>query len=663
MDRLAIDLETYSSVDIRKAGLFKYAQADDFEILLFAYQLNNTPAQVIDLASGETIPPGILARLIDPNTIKTAYNATFEWYCLKQQGIDTRLEEWRCTMAQGLYAGYPAGLAAISNALKLPDDKKKLATGRQLIKTFCTPRTPTRSDPRPRILPYHEPSKWSLFKEYCRRDVIAELAVADKLAAFPMPEKEQELWRQDVRMNATGVRIDRELVAGAIAISQRIGDDQMAEAKEISGLENPGSTQQLKQYLEDRLPDHLLEEDGTLDNLNKATVAGLLDQSKDEETKRLLQLKLELSKTSNKKYDAMEAAVCADDRVRGLIQYYGANRTGRWAGRLVQVQNLPRNHTPLLDLARDLVKAGNTEALALIFGNIPDILSQLIRTAFIPAPGHTILVSDYSAIEARVLAWMADERWRLDVFATHGKIYEASASAMFGVPIEKIARGNPEYALRQTGKVAELALGYQGSVGALRAMGAIDMGLSEEELPDIVARWRKANSKIQELWYTYDEAALSVVQTGRPVYANKVGFAREFDASKGMDYLTIQLPSGRKLYYANPHMGINRFGSPSLLYFGMDQVKKQWTQQETYGGKITENITQAIARDCLAETLLTLERAGHRTVMHIHDEVVVEAPKGTELESLTKLMDQPIPWAPGLILRGDGYETPYYKKD
>ena len=663
MDRLAIDLETYSSVDIRKAGLFKYAQADDFEILLFAYQLNNTPAQVIDLASGETIPPGILARLIDPNTLKTAYNATFEWYCLKQQGIDTRLEEWRCTMAQGLYAGYPAGLAAISNALKLPDDKKKLATGRQLIKTFCTPRTPTRSDPRPRILPYHEPSKWSLFKEYCRQDVIAELAVADKLAAFPMPEKEQELWRQDVRMNATGVRIDRELVAGAIAISQRIGDDQMAEAKEISGLENPGSTQQLKQYLEDRLPDHLLEEDGTLDNLNKATVAGLLDKSKDEETKRLLQLKLELSKTSNRKYDAMEAAVCADDRVRGLIQYYGANRTGRWAGRLVQVQNLPRNHTPLLDLARDLVKAGNTEALALIFGNIPDILSQLIRTAFIPAPGHTILVSDYSAIEARVLAWMADERWRLEVFATHGKIYEASASAMFGVPIEKIARGNPEYALRQTGKVAELALGYQGSVGALRAMGAIDMGLSEEELPDIVARWRKANSKIQELWYTYDEAALSVVQTGRPVYANKVGFAREFDASKGMDYLTIQLPSGRKLYYANPHMGINRFGSPSLLYFGMDQVKKRWTQQETYGGKITENITQAIARDCLAETLLTLERAGHRTVMHIHDEVVVEAPKGAELESLTKLMDQPIPWAPGLILRGDGYETPYYKKD
>lgn len=663
LNTLAVDIETFSSVDIRKAGLYKYAEAPDFRVLLFGYSLNGAAPTVIDLEQGEQIPPEILSHLTNPKTIKKAYNAAFEWYCLKRAGLDTPLDQWRCTMAQGLYAGYTSGLSAIGEAVGIPQDKRKLSTGTQLIRKFCTPREPTKADPRTRILPHHEPEKWALFKTYCGQDVAAEMAVAEKLKAFPMPETEQALWRLDVRMNAAGIGIDRALVSGAIAISDQINAEQIAEAKALTGLENPKSVQQLKAFLEKELPDELLDENGELDNLDKKTVADLLGQTDDDKIARLLQLKREFSKTSNKKYNAMAAAVCDDDRVRGLLQYYGANRTGRWAGRLVQVQNLPRNHSEILDLARDLVIARNIPALRVIFGNIPDILSQLIRTAFIAKPGHTFLVSDYSAIEARVLSWLADERWRLEVFATHGKIYEASAAAMFGVPIEKISKGNPEYALRQTGKVAELALGYQGSTGALKAMGALAMGLTEEELPDIVKRWRTANKNIAALWYTYDGAAISVLQTGRPAYANKVGFAREFDAQQGIDYLTIQLPSGRKLYYAHPRIGVNRFGAPSILYYGMDQIKKKWTPQETYGGKLTENITQAIARDCLARALLALDQRGYHTVMHVHDEAVVEAPEGTSLEAITAIMGEPIPWALGLKLRGDGYETRYYKKD
>ena len=663
LNTLSVDIETFSSVDIRKAGLYKYAEAPDFRVLLFAYSLNGAPPTVIDLEQGEAIPQEILQHMTSPNTIKAAYNAAFEWYCLKMAGLDTPLDQWRCTMAQGLYAGYTSGLAAIGEAVGIAQDRRKLSTGTQLIRKFCTPRAPTKTDPRTRILPHHEPEKWALFKTYCAQDVAAEMAVAEKLKAFPMPDQEQELWRLDVRMNATGIGIDRALVSGAIAIGAQINAEQIAEAKAITGLDNPKSVQQLKAFLEKELPDELLDENGELENLDKKTVAELHGQTDDDMITRLLQLKQEFSKTSNKKYDAMEAAVCSDDRVRGLLQYYGANRTGRWAGRLVQVQNLPRNHSEILDLARDLVIARNIPALRAIFGNIPDILSQLIRTAFIAKPGHTFLVSDYSAIEARVLSWLADERWRLEVFATHGKIYEASAAAMFGIPIEKISKGNPEYALRQTGKVAELALGYQGSTGALKAMGALAMGLTEEELPDIVKRWRAANKNIAGLWYTYDGAAISVLQTGRPTSANKVAFAREFDAQQGIDYLTIQLPSGRKLYYAHPRIGVNRFGGPSILYYGMDQIKKKWLPQETYGGKLTENITQAIARDCLARALLALDARGYHTVMHVHDEAVVEAPEGTPLEAITAIMGEPIPWAPGLKLRGDGYETRYYKKD
>ena len=663
MNTLSVDIETYSSVDIKKSGLDKYAESPDFEVLLFAYSLNGEPVRLIDLKQGEQIPPDIIQHLHNHATLKTAYNAAFEWYCLNRAGYQTPIYQWRCTMAQGLYAGYTAGLSATGDALGLPLDKRKLSTGMQLIRTFCIPRKATKTDARPRVMPHHEPEKWQLFKEYCIQDVVTEMAIAKKLEAFPMPDVEQELWCIDVVMNAKGIRIDQKLVEGAIHIGEIINFEQIEEAKAISGLDNPKSVQQLKAFLEKELPEDLLNTDGLLENVDKKTVAGLLGSVDDTRITRLLQLKQEFSKTSNKKYEAMDVALCQDGRVKGLLQYYGANRTGRWAGRLVQVQNLPRNHSEILDLARDLVKAQNIPALQMIFGNVPDILSQLIRTAFIPSPGNTFLVADYSAIEARVIAWLANERWRQEVFATHGKIYEASASAMFGVPIEKIVRGNPEYDLRQKGKIAELALGYQGGPGALKAMGALEMGLSESELPDIVQRWRQANKNIVGLWYAIDSAALSVMATGKPVYTNQVTIAREFDIKNGLDYLTIKLPSSRKLYYAHPHMGTNRFGSPSILYWGMDQVKKKWTELETYGGKLTENITQAIARDCLAQTIKRLENLNYHTVMHVHDEVVVDAPIGTPLEAVTSIMGEPINWAPGLLLRGDGYETSYYKKD
>lgn len=663
MNTLSVDIETFSSVDIKKSGLYKYAESPDFEVLLFAYSLNGEPVQIVDLKQGEVIPRNIIHHLRDHNTLKTAYNAAFEWYCLNRAGYQTPIYQWHCTMAQGLYAGYTAGLSATGEALGLPQDKRKLGTGTQLIRTFCVPRNPTKTDSRVRVLPHHEPEKWRLFKEYCVQDVVTEMAIAKKLEAFQMPDFEQELWCIDVVMNAKGIAIDKQLVDGAIYIGQTVNDEQIEEAKQISGLDNPKSIQQLKKFLEKELPDDLLDDNGELENIDKKTVAGLLDSVDDGRITRLLQLKQEFSKTSNKKYVAMDEALCQDGRVKGLLQYYGANRTGRWAGRLVQVQNLPRNHSEILDLARDLVKARNISALKLIFGNVPDILSQLIRTAFIPSPGNTFLVSDYSAIEARVIAWLANEKWRQDVFATHGKIYEASASAMFGVPIDKITKGNPEYDLRQKGKIAELALGYQGGPGALKAMGALEMGLTEEELPDIVQRWRQANKNIVGLWYAVDSAALSVMHTGKPVYTNQITIAREFDIKNGMDYLTVQLPSSRKLYYAHPHLGTNRFGQPSILYWGMDQVKKKWTELETYGGKLTENIVQAIARDCLAHTIKKLEHANYHIIMHVHDEVIVDAPIGTPLDAVTSIMGEPIPWAPGLLLRGDGYETSYYKKD
>lgn len=658
---LSIDIETYSSVDIKKSGLYKYVQSDDFEILLFAYSLDGGDVQIIDLACGEKIPDQIVQAMFDPDVLKHAYNAAFEWYCLskyfKRDPIPW-LSQWRCTMLHGLYCGYTAGLAATGEALGMPQEKRKLTTGKALIRTFCTPHTPTARNPTTRVLPRHEPEKWRLFKEYCVQDVVTEMEIERRLSAFPVPEQVQQEWELDQRINAAGIRLDMDLIEGALRISESVTVNLMKESRALTGLENPNSVGQLKDWIE-------AQTELSVESLDKETVKDLLTKSGlPPKVRRVLEIRQELGKSSVKKYDAMVKGVCRDGRVRGLLQFYGANRTGRWAGRLVQVQNLPRNYIEELDLARQLIKAQATGMIALTFGNVPDTLSQLIRTAFVPAEGHKFVVADFSAIEARVIAWLAGETWRQEVFRTHGKIYEASASAMFGVPIEKIKKGSPEYALRAKGKVAELALGYQGGAGALVNMGALKMGLSEEELPDIVSRWRKSNPNITRLWYRLDDAAVQAVQTCSPVGVNGCIFRREGDFATGQDFLTVQLPSGRKLFYAHPYIGKNRFDSDSLHYFGVSQTSKKWVDLETYGGKLTENIVQAIARDCLAVTLQRLENAGYQTVMHIHDEAVVDCPaERADLDAACELMRQPIPWAPGLILNAAGFVGEYYKKD
>lgn len=658
MRHLSIDIETYSSVDLKKSGLYKYVQSPDFEILLFAYSFDGEPVRIIDLAQGECFPPEVLFALVDPNIIKHAYNAPFEWYCLNKYG-QTPLSQWRCTMLHGLYCGYTAGLAATGEALGLPMDKRKMNVGMSLIRTFCVPCKPSKSNGnRKRTRPGHEPEKWKLFKEYCRQDVITEMEIEHRLSAFPVPDREQLLWEIDQTINARGVRIDTVLVQGALAIHEKVTGDLKAEASDLSGLDNPNSVAQLVSWYED-------ETGRQLDNLRKGTVSDLLKEGvNNTDVKRVLEIRQELAKTSVKKYSAMQEAVCEDGRIRGLLQFYGANRTGRWAGRLVQVQNLPKNHLEPLSWARDCVRAKNIDDLKLIFGNVPDTLSQLIRTAFIPSEGCMFIPSDFSAIEARVIAWLAGEQWRLDVFATHGKIYEASASAMFGVPIERIVKGNPEYELRQKGKVAELALGYQGASGALVQMGALAMGLTEEELPDIVQRWRSANKRIVDLWYSVENAALRVMRTGQPAGVKNLIIAREGDYQNNQDFLTIALPSGRKLFYVKPFLSQNQWGNDSLHYWGMDQTTKKWMTVDTYGGKLVENIVQAIARDCLAENLARLEAAGYQTVFHVHDEAVIDVPRDPRaLQAISDIMAQPLSWAPGLQLRADGFETDFYKKE
>lgn len=656
---LNIDIETYSSVDIKKSGLYKYVQSPDFEILLFAYSVDGEPTQCVDLAQGEAIPHEILWALGNPLVIKKAYNAAFEWYCLsKFMGWRPNdwINHWRDTMLHGLYCGYTAGLAATANALGLPQDKRKMSVGTSLIKLFCTPTKPTKKNGnRTRTLPQHEPEKWELFKDYNIQDVEVEKEIDKRLTNFPVPEKEQFLWELDQRINAHGVRVDQELIDGALHIDDLSTAMLTLEAHEITGLSNPNSTQQLTKWLS--------EQGIETDNLQKATVAELVETT-DGKVKRALEIRQELSKTSVKKYQAMKDAVCPDGRVRGLLQFYGANRTGRWAGRLVQVQNLPRNYLETLGHARQLVREKKDDALKVIYGNVPDTLSQLIRTAFIPSEGNLLMIADFSAIEARVIAWLAGEQWRLEVFNTHGKIYEASASQMFGVPIELIKKGNPEYELRQKGKVAELALGYQGAAGALISMGALNMGLEEDELPDIVKRWRSTNKRIVDLWFSLENAALSVMRTGQPAGIKGLILARESDIANGLDFLTITLPSGRKLFYAKPFLAENDFGKEAIHYYGINQTTRKWEKQSTYGGKLTENSVQAIARDCLAVTLARLEKAGYQTVMHIHDEAVLDVPKErADLEKVIDIMRQPISWAPGLPLNADGFVSEYYMKD
>ena len=655
MADLSIDIETRSSVEIRKAGLYRYAQSPDFEILLFAYQMDDAPVEIIDLAQGEKIPEWIVEALQSAGVIKHAYNAAFEWYCLNRAGYRTSLNQWRCTMAHGLYCGYPGGLDAIGKAIGLPQDRQKLATGKALIRYFCVPCRPTKSNGnRTWNLPKHAPEKWQLFKEYCKQDVTAENSILRRLDQYPVPAEEERLWQMDVKMNAFGVRVDEELTEGALYIDEVSREALMEEAMGITCIDNPNSTVQLMEWL---------ERNGTeTDNLRKATVSDLLAGQPAENVKRMLEIRQQLGKTSVKKYEAIRNAKGTDGRVRGLTQYYGANRTGRWAGRLVQMQNLPRNYLGTLDEARKIVKKKNYEGLRLIYGNVPDTLSQLIRTAFIPSDRNKFVVADFSAIEARVIAWLAGEQWVNEVFATHGKIYEATASQMFHVPVEKIKKGNPEYSLRQKGKVATLALGYQGGTSALIAMGALNMGLTEEELPDIVLRWRNANRRIVDLWYSIEQAALKVMQTAEPQAINGLIFALEGDMLYGQCFLTVRLPSGRKLFYPKPFLQENQFGKMALHYYSTGSNKK-WGVESTYGGKMTENIVQAIARDCLAETLKRIEDKGLHVVFHVHDEVIIDAPEETTVEEICGLMAAPIPWAPGLILKGAGFEGQYYMKD
>lgn len=668
LHHLSIDIETYSDVDIGKAGLYKYAQSPAFQILLFAYSLDGTPVEVVDLAMGEKIPNDIVVALFSKDYIKHAYNAAFEWYCLSRHFGDhrpqTSLYQWRCTMLHGMYLGYPGGLDACGKALGLPQDKQKMSVGKSLIRYFCVPCKPTKANGgRTRNLPHHDPAKWDLFKTYNGQDVVTEMEIENRLSAYPVPEDVQKQWELDLRINARGVAVDRALVASAQAMDTKVRQDYIREAQALTGLENPNSVSQLMSWAEEQAgeaPPDMSK--GTVSQMLKADILPV-------KLRRMLEIRQELGKTSNKKYDSLAVATCDDGRVRGLLQFYGANRTGRWAGRIVQPQNLPRTyiHGDLLPLARELVKAGNTDGLKWIFGSVPDTLSQLIRTAFVASPGNMLLDADFSAIEARVIAWLADEEWVLDVFRDTGKIYEATASRMFNIPIEKIKKGQPEYAYRQKGKVATLALGYQGGVGAMRTMDSgheLD-SLSDDEVQELVDLWRRANPNIVKLWRDVEDAAKGAVECGRgTLLKHNLLVGRVIDTNGNLDFMTIRLPSGRRLYYPSPAITQNRFGRPSISYMGQNQTTKKWERIETYGGKLVENIVQAVARDCLAEAITRLEAAGYPVVFHIHDEIVVDASEcNHDLSEMETLMSIVPEWAPGLPLNADGWVNEFFKKD
>ena len=663
MIHLSIDLETYSDVNLKKAGLYRYVQSPAFEILLFAYSFDGAPTQVIDMAQGEEIPMEVIHALTDPQCLKHAYNAAFEWYCLsKYMGAQLPPAQWRDTMLHGLYAGYTAGLDATGRALGIPEDKQKLTTGKALIRYFCVPCKPTKANGgRTRNYPHHDPEKWELFKTYNGQDVVAEMEIERRLSVFPVPDFVQKQWETDLLINARGVAVDMDFCEGALELGETIRAQLTDEAVQLSGLQNPNSVKQLARWLSAETGDDIT-------SLRKETIKELLGRDNADHVQRMLEIRQELGTTSTKTYDAIEAAVCDDGRVRGLLQFYGANRTGRWAGRLVQVQNLPRTYTEPLEFARELVKGRKLDALRTVYGSPNDTLSQLIRTAFVAAPGNVLIDADFSAIEARVISWLADEEWRLEVFRTHGKIYEASASQMFGVPLERIKKGNPEYSLRQRGKVAELALGYQGGVPAMRQMdtGKLLADLPDEEIKDIVDKWRNTNPKIRNLWYSFNDAAIRVIQNGGSLRVRCCTFARECDCIRGTTCMTVSLPSGRKLYYVEPSVGENRWGGPSITYMGVND-KNKWGRIETYGGKLVENVVQAIARDCLAQAIEHLEAAGLPVVFHIHDEVVIDTAafdtNDAMLDKVVKIMSTTIPWAEGLPLGADGWVGAFFKKD
>lgn len=664
MKTLSIDIETYSGYDLSKCGVYKYAESPDFEILLFGYSVDDGDVQVIDLAAGEHLPPEILNALTDDDVQKWAFNANFERVCLSRyiSDMDISLDpfadnhhsaeilgkakylnpiSWRCAMIWSAYMGLPLSLEGAGAVLGL--EKQKLTEGKDLIRYFCSPCKPTATNgQRMRNRPEHAPDKWEAFKAYNRRDVETELSIQERLAKFPVPDTVWAEYTHDQEINDRGVALDMALVRNAIKADTRSRTELTRLMKELTDLDNPNSLQQMKQWLADNGME--------TDSLRKKAVAELLKDAP-EPLGKVLSLRQQLAKSSIKKYQTMKNAVCADGRARGMFQFYGANRTGRWAGRLIQMQNLPQNHLIDLEDARWLVHDGDFAALELLYDNIPDVLSQLIRTAFVPKDGYKLIVADFSAIEARVIAWLAGERWRNDVFATHGKIYEASASQMFHVPIEEVAKGSP---LRQKGKIAELALGYGGSVGALKAMGALEMGLSEEELRPLVSAWRSANPNIVSFWWDVDRAAMTAVRDRTVTETHGIRFGYQ----SGM--LFIALPSGRRLSYVKPRIGTNQFGSDCVTYEGVGGTKK-WERIESYGPKFVENIVQAISRDILSYAMQTLRHCS--IVMHIHDEVVIEAGPEMSTEILCQQMSRTPPWAEGLLLIADGFDCSFYKKD
>ena len=636
---LSIDLETYSGTQLKGAGVYRYAEDPDFEVLLFAYAFDDDPVRVIDIKQGEQLPPEVVEALTDPNVTKSAFNANFERITINRHfGIPTPPEQWSCTMVHSMMLGLPASLDGVGKALRL--DVQKDSAGKRLIQYFSVPCKPTKANGgRTRNLPRHDPEKWQAFIEYCRRDVEVEREIRRRLAKYPMPESERRLWCLDQRINDRGFQVDLDLAEKAVDADRQHRERLIQEAATLTGIENPNSVAQLKEWLE-------AEEGVEVDSLNKKVLPKLMDEVS-ETGRRLLAIRRELGKSSVKKYEAIRRAVCKDHRVRGLFQFYGA-RTGRWAGRLVQVQNLPATKLPDLELAREMLKEGRYEDIDLLFGSLPEVLSQLIRTAFIPPEGKRLLVCDYSAIEARVIAWLAGEEWRLDVFNGHGKIYEASASKMFNVPIEQITKGSE---LRQKGKVAELALGYQGGPGALISMGALDMGLKEEELPELVTAWRRSNPKIVKFWRDVESAALEALRYKKPV---GLQYGLKFIPESGI--LFLQLPSGRRLAYVRPKIEVDkRFGKEGMTY------ESDGKRVKTYGGKLVENIVQAVARDCLAEAMIRLDERGYTIVAHVHDEIVAEGDQ--DIKEMEAIMSEPIPWAPGLPLRADGFETEFYRKD
>jgi len=656
MTVLAIDIETYSDIDLKKSGVYRYVEGD-FQILLFAYAYNDEPVHVIDLAQGEKIPNVVWQDLFDGSVIKTAFNANFERVCLaKYFNQNMPAAQWQCTMVHALTLGLPMSLTDVCKALKLDADKQKLNIGASLIRYFCIPqKRKTTHGPnlfneenQVRNLPEHNPEKWKKFKVYCAQDVEAERAVRQALEKYPINKTEHKLWCLDQAINDYGVLVDTQLVKHAIQCATNHQEKLKEKAISLTGLDNPKSVAQIKKWLKDT-------EGLEVASLNKNNIPALFKKTESDTVKRVLELRQKLSKTSIKKYEAMDRSRCNDNRIRGLFQFYGANRSGRWAGRLVQVQNLPQNHLEDLDLARQLLSVGEYETFELLFGNVLDTLSQLLRTALIAGEGNRFVVADFSAIEARIIAWLSGEEWRMKVFRTHGKIYEASASQMFKVPIEEITKGNP---LRQKGKIAELALGYGGSVGALKSMGALKMGLKEEELPGLVSTWRVTNPKITQLWWDVEHKAAAAIN-GKTT--TSLHHRIKFTYESGILFIT--LPSGRNLAYVRPRIENDaRFNKPGITYEGYDQGK--WTRLNTYGPKLVENIVQAIARDCLAKAMLRLDKHGFRIVMHVHDEVVIEAPEIDDcLETVCRIMRQPINWAPGLPLPADGYETYYYRKD